>query len=598
VNTLEFARRFIRFDKSSPITGPFRDEFYPFLRAPMAAADDIRVKRLVIYKASSAMGTVLGQILNLKRIVCDVGDQLMICQTDDDASVWSKTRGKEWVKANADAMRLLSRDKYSMNNDLWLFRHKFLGITGPGINAAQSVQVRYVQSDESHLDAYPPGRLVEFEKRMGGRWDRQATHITTAPDAGKEVDKFFEEGQQDEWHFRCPQCAHLIAPLWGEYAREKYGLDLFVTVADSSIWFRCPFCSNAFMDTSRDRYALVKDGDYVSANPSAPIHTRSFRWSAFAAHWISWGDLLVEHWAAMAAARLGDLKPHEDWCKKRLAVAYIPTLPDFGDGKGADDYRLGDVWECGESERFMGIDRQAGKGDEGEHLWVLIVQYDRAGNSRRLAYRKVQTFAQAEALAVEFEVKPFKTYCDSGYENRSTFRECGKRNWLTTRGSDEVEFMHTKEIAGETRNFSLPYSPWTLQSGNIGQKSQNIIRKKGSRVPPGWAWQLVMANPTLYGYLAANIGGSSGRYFGIAADMPDEYRKNMPAFIMVSEPDKKTGTIKKVIWKKVREDHAWDCEVQCLLGAIRSGFHPLAKEAHAFNSAPVISETAQAISGD
>jgi hypothetical protein len=584
VDTLTFARKFVRFDKSSPITGPFRDEFYPFLRAPMAAADDIQVKRLVIYKASSAMGTVLGQILNLKRIVCDVGDQLMICQTDDDANTWSKTRGKEWIKANTDAMRLLSRDKYSMNNDLWLFRHKFLGITGPGINAAQSVQVRYVQTDESHLDAYPPGRLVEFEKRMGGRWDRQATHITTAPDEGKEVDTFYREGQQDEWHFRCPTCADLISPLWGEYAIEKYGKAIFSESAIGVV-FKCPNCKAQFNDTARDRFSLVKDGDYVAANPSALIHTRSFQWSVFAAHWISWGDLMVEHLAAMTAAKLGDLKPHEDWVKKRLCRAYVPTLPDFGDSKGANDYRIGDVWECGESERFIGIDRQAGKSDEGEHLWVLIVQYDRHGNSRRLAYRKVQTFAQAEALANEFQVKPQNVYCDSGYENRSTFRECGKRNWFTVRGSDETEFLHTKKIDKQMRTIAMPYSQGELQSGIIGQKADKLVRQKGSRVPAGYAWQFVQANPTLYGYLSANIGGSSGRYFGIASDFPEEYRKNMPSFIIVTETDKKTQIAKKPTWKKIREDHAWDCEIAALLGAIRAGFHPLAKgEAGTYSS--------------
>lgn len=542
----------------------------------MAAADDIQVKRLVIYKASSAMGTVLGQILNLKRIVCDVGDQLMICQTDDDANTWSKTRGKEWIKANADAMRLLSRDKYSMNNDLWLFRHKFLGITGPGINAAQSVQVRYVQTDESHLDAYPPGRLVEFEKRMGGRWDRQATHITTAPDEGKEVDTFYREGQQDEWHFRCPTCADLISPLWGEYAIEKYGKAIFSESAIGVV-FECPNCKAQFNDTARDRFALVKDGDYVATNTSASIHTRSFQWSVFAAHWISWGDLMVEHLAAMTAAKLGDLKPHEDWVKKRLCRAYVPTLPDFGDSKGASDYCLGDMWECRESERFIGIDRQAGKSDEGEHLWILIVQYDRYGNSRRLAYRKVQTFAQAEALANEFQVKPQNVYCDSGYENRSTFRECGKRNWFTVRGSDETEFLHTKKIDKQMRTISMPYSQGELQSGIIGQKADKLVRQKGSRVPAGYAWQFVQANPTLYGYLSANIGGSSGRYFGIASDFPEEYRKNMPSFIIVTETDKKTQIAKKPTWKKIREDHAWDCEIAALLGAIRAGFHPLAK---------------------
>lgn len=579
MNTLDFARKFIRFDKSSPITGRFDDAMYPFLRKPFEVADDIRVKRLIMFKASSALGTVAGQIINLKRIICDVGDQLMVCQTDDDASTWAKTRGKEWVRSNADAMRLLSRDKYAMTNDLWLFRHKFLGITGPGINAAQSVQVRYVQTDESHLEAYPPGRLIEFEKRMGGRWDRQATHITTAPDAGKEVDTFFLEGQQDEWNFRCPKCAELIWPLWGEDSKEKYGLNIFDHTISGEVVLRCPYCLRSYLDTARSRYDLVRDGDYVAQNPSAPIETRSFRWSVFAAHWISWREMLIESRAAIAEAKLGNLKPLEDFTKKRLCKQWSAFLIDYGDGRGANDYKLGDAWECGESERFMGVDRQAGKADEGEHFWCLVAQYDREGNSRRLSYRKVQTWSQLDAIQSEFGVKSRNVYVDSGYENRSTFRECGKRCWFATRGTDETGFIHTIQNGDRKVNFDMPYSQGELQSGIIGQKQPDKqIRHRRDRVPSGWAWQFAMANPTLYGYLSALIGGSSGRYFGVASDFPNEYREHMPAFIQVIEKDK-FGRDKKPIWKPVRQTHPWDCEVQCLLGAIRAGYYPLAKSA-------------------
>ncbi len=361
MKTIDFARAQIRFDKSSPITGPFRDEFYPFLRAPFEAADDISCKRLVIFKASSCMGTVAGQIINLKRIVCDVGDQMIVCQTDDDAATWAKTRGKEWIRSNPDAMRLLSRDKYAMTNDLVLFRTKFLQITGPGISSAQSVQVRYCQTDESHLESYPDGRLIEFEKRMGGRWDRQGTHITTAPDEGREVATFYLAGQQDEWHFRCPKCSQLFWPLWGEDARQKYGTDVFRPTLESVVCV-CPHCKAEFADTARERYALNKDGDYVAQNPTAPPETRSFRWSVFAAHWISWREMLIESNSAMDAAKLGNLKPWEDYEKKRLCKIYVPRLPDFGDAKGNRDYKLGDVWQPGgETLRVLSCDPQAGE---------------------------------------------------------------------------------------------------------------------------------------------------------------------------------------------------------------------------------------------
>jgi hypothetical protein len=587
MTTLDFARKHIVFNKSSPITGPFRDEFYPFLRNPLMAADDITCKRLVIYKASSCMGTVTGQIINTKRIVCDVGDQKMVCQSDDDAALWAKTRGKEWVRANKDAMRLVSRDKYAITNDLMIFRHKFLEISGPGITSAQSVQVRYLQTDESHLEAFPDGRLIEFEKRMGGRWDRQGTHITTAPDEGREVDTFFLAGQQDEWHFRCPKCTELFWPLWAEDAKEKYGAEVFV-INGGSISCVCPHCHESFQDTARERYALVKDGDYVSQNPAASPETRSFRWSVFAAHWISWREMLIESVAAMEAAKLGNLKPLEDFHKKRLCKSWKPFLPDFGGGKGVNDYKLGDVWESAEEKiRILSADFQAGSGDEGAHLHALCVEYDRLGNSRRIEYRRLDTFEQLHQMAITLGVREAKVdgnltgkgtcvIVDSGHENRLVFRECSKYGWYAYRGSD-LEQFHVATIDGKQVSHPMPYSVPKPESGVVGEKQPDKLRgvSKGA-LPAGWAYCIVGDNNTLYGYLSALVGGSSGRYFGIASDMPEIYVANMPAFIPLVETDKKTNKVKATVWKRVRKDHFWDCEVMALTLAMKHGHFPLA----------------------
>lgn len=587
MTTLDFANAHVRFDKSSPITGPFRVEFYPFLLAPLAAADDVTCKRLVIYKASSCMGTVLGQIINAKRIVCDVGDQLMICQTDDDAGLWAKTRGKEWVRAIPDAMRLLSRDKYAMTNELWIFRHKFLSISGPGISSAQSVQVRYLQTDESHLDSYAPGRLIEFEKRMGGRWNRQATHITTAPDEGKEVDVFYNDGQQDEWYFRCPSCSELFWPLWGQDAKDKYNADVFV-IADGNAICVCPHCCHVSRDTARDRYALVKDGGFVAQNTSAAPDTRSFRWNVFAAHWISWGEIKTESDAAMEAAKLGNLKPLEDFHKKRLCKSWKPFLPDFGGGKGVNDYKCGDAWESTEEKRrFIGADFQAGSGDEGAHIHAVCTEYDRLGNSRRVEYRRLDTFEQLHQMAVTLGVMEAKVdgkltgkgtcvIVDSGHENRLVFRECSKYGWYAYRGSD-LEQFHITTIDGKQVSHPMPYSVPKPESGIVGEKQPDRLRgvTKGG-LPAGWAYCIVGDNNALYGYLSALIGGSSGRYFGIASDMPEIYVANMPAFIAIIETDKKTNKPKPIIWKRVRKDHFWDCEVMALALAMKHGFFPIA----------------------
>lgn len=590
MRTLDFAAKYIRFDKTSPVTGPFRITMYPFLAKPLDASDDIRIKRLVIYKASSCLGTVLGQIINTKRIAVDVGDQIMVCQTDDDASKWTKTRGKEWLESVPTVMRLLKNDKYAQTNDLWLFRHKFLKISGPGITAAQSDQVRYVQTDESHLEAYPPGRLVEFEKRMGARWDRQATHITTAADEGKEVDQFYYQGTQEEWHWRCTKCNELILPLWDERAKEKYnGERIFVwreyqseTATLESIFAKCPYCDAVYQDTSRERYSLQRDADYISMNPNAPIEFASFQWAAFAAaHWMPWREFLAEHLAAIAAAKMGDLKPHEDFVKKRECRSYRPTLPDFGDSHGETNYTLGQSWDIPDFTDILTADLQAGKRDEGGHLWALVTRWDREGNSRRMAYRRLPTWASLRAMQLEFKVEDKNVYVDSGYDNRTVFWECSQYHWYATRGDAAEQLYHkiTMDRGKPTQHIvsvPMPYSQAERQNGNVGSATPTKLRSNlRGTLPPGWCLCVVISNPQIYSYLHALQSGVTGRYFGVASDMPTEYTDGFPAFIPVVEKNKRTN-VESIIWRKVKRfEHPWDLECMALVGACRAGYYPL-----------------------
>lgn len=595
MKTLDFARQYIKFDRASLISGPFNDDRYPHIRKPLMANDDIETHTLVVLKAAGCMGTVFLQISIAHHIATSVGDGYFIAQTDEDAKTWSTARGQGFILSIPDVWRLRRAsliERSCFKSDQWSFRHLDFYISGPSKTSRQSKQVRRVWTDESHLtDNYEEGALKEFDdRRQRWGWAGKSVHATTSANAGAEVDRMYYEGAQNEYHWRCPNCDKLIFPLWREvtpthrHAKEYYGKDIFLweempteDATLDTIRARCPHCDSIYKDTQQDRTALVGD-DYVAMNPNPKRGFDSYRWSVFAIPDLPWRKTLATYREAMAAARLGNLSLMENFCKKQLCGSYTPILPDFGEGKGASDYKLGDAWNCGESEKFMGIDFQAGKTDEGQHFWCLVTQYDRAGNSRRLAYRKVLTFSQLDGIQAEFEVKSENVYIDSGHESRLVFREAGKRHWFTTRGSDESEFIHTKRISKtKTISFSMPFSQGELQSGIIGQKPEKTIRRKGQGVPTGWAWQFVMANPALYSYLSALIGGLSGRYFGIASDFPDEYRKNMPAFVSVIEPDKKTNTVKKVIWKAVRETHPHDCEVMGLLGAIRAGYFPIAK---------------------
>jgi len=260
-------------------------------------------------------------------------------------------------------------------------------------------------------------------------------------------------------------------------------------------------------------------------------------------------------------------------------------LPDFGDAKGNRDYRLGDPWQPeGETLRVLSCDPQAGKAGEPAHRHALVTEWDRQGNSRRVCYRRIDTAAQLHEMAAEFGVREGVhgshwpcVIVDSGHEPRRTFRECSQFNWLAFKGSDLQQFHVIHDNDGRTATTPMPYSDPEAQSGVVGEALPKRMGAKRGRLPEGWAYCLTGHNPELYSYLYALITGTSGRYFGIAQDMPEVYVKNQPAFMPVIEADKKTATVKKIVWKKIREDHYWDLEILALVLAVRSGFFPLSK---------------------
>lgn len=591
MTTLEFAQKHVRFGRTSPITGAFRLELYPFLAEPMAAADDLAIKRSTIFKASSSLGTVIGQILNAKRIVCDVGDQLMVCQTDSDAEKWTKTRGKEWLEAIPDVMRLLKNDKYAQTNELWLFRHKFLSITGPGINSAQSVQVRYVQTDEAHLEAYPNGRLVEFEKRMGGRWDRQGTHITTAPSKGREVEGFFNEACQKEFNWRCPKCNDLVWALWQKRALDRYNGERIFHWREcqsenetlDSIVAICPHCQHESKDVSRDRYALVRNGAYLAENPTAPSHLASFRWSVFNSHWIPWRELLSEYKAAERAAVMNDLKPYEDFVKKRECMVYDGDMPDIHAGGVKRSYALGTIELVEKEKRFAAFDVQDGNADNpGLHFWAQCDQFNRDGSSHRIDFQRLTTWGACKEFFERHKVAPRNAYFDAtGRRAREVYRHCAEWNTVAMISTDDESFLHmVPNPQGKNLpriQMRLPYSPPTQEDGYIGtsQKPRGPLGRC-TFPAPGMCVAGRWSKPAIGNYLMALKAGQAQSY-SIARDINPEYTAQLNSYAYVPDTNKKTGVTHTILKQIRRADHAFATSSLCLLGAIISNFFPLAQ---------------------
>ena len=151
-------------------------------------------------------------------------------------------------------------------------------------------------------------------------------------------------------------------------------------------------------------------------------------------------------------------------------------------------------------------------------------------------------------------------FVDSGHDNRTVFKQCSLYGWFATRGSDDKEIFHTKRAkGGGVIQYPMPYSQPERQSGIVGTKQPKKLHADlRGPLPTGWAFCIVMANPTLYGYLYALQKGQTGRTFGIADDFPEEYTSIYQAFIPFIDYAKGTN-IGRQKWRKIRAvEHPWD----------------------------------------
>lgn len=576
MTALDWAKKYVLFEKSSPVTGEFEIAKYPFLSAPLASLDDISKKQTVVYKASSALGTVFLQIATGFRLDRRPGDMLLVAQSDDDAADWSKTRIRPFITRLEPLMAMLKNDKYAITNDMMQWPHQFAIISGPGVNSQNSKQVRYVHTDESHL--WKAGALAAFEKRMGGRWDRASLHVSTAADEGADIDALYFEGRQNEWHHRCPSCEELIWLLWRQAARKHYGKDVFhwkecaneVESLDS-IHVVCPHCGAKHADTPRSRFALCSKGDYVPMNPNAEPSKTSFRWGFSAAHWISWRDILAEHFQAMAAARIGDLSKHADFVKKRECRSYVPEIPDLGESVAGRDYRCADIWIVEEDKkRIAAFDVQdAG----GLHFWGQCDEFIRSGGSRRVNYTRLVTWEQCREFQMYHGVHPHDTFVDYGHRDREVFARCAEWEWYALAATDDPTFAHFKKQ--EQLTFTRPYSPTQAQDSMSGRKKLEIIRHNPNKLPPGFCWSRLWSKPTIAGILYRLKSGTSGRYYGIAKDISADYLAQIHSYVPTIQRNKTTGG-QKLIWRQVRtQDHAFATSSMCIVGAQVAGFFPM-----------------------
>jgi len=467
--------------------------------------DDIRHREICLYGPTQAMKTVVLEIVIAYLLDMRRKSVLAVAQTDDDSKSFSQIKLAPILERIPSLENTVKSGRSGKTVSQWLWSAHELIISGPGENAQESKSVSALVTDEAHRwNVAYPGAMAALRNRLGLRWDRLEFHATTAAEVGTEIDIDYHAGQQDEWHIRCLGCNGLIWPLWTEASRAHYnGHEVFQwkesqseTETLDSIVLVCPHCGLDHEDNAHNRVDMDLGADYVTMNPTADASIRSYRWNAFAPRWKAWRDLLAIYKKAIHSAKLGDLAPYRDWVTKQCVESWENQYPMLGDSTLGRDYSLADIQPDPTKLRFVSIDVQDGKGGDVFHLWIQIDEFERNGDSRRIAYERCATWEDARARQSFFGVADKCVGVDCGDRAREVFAYCAKFHWLALKSGDEEGFAHpiVNPVTHVVTHVSLPYSTTRLESATVGKETQKDIRlPRGGKAPAGFANLVVCA---------------------------------------------------------------------------------------------------------
>ncbi len=293
--------------ESSAEPGPWRTSRTPYLKEPMDAFTDPKVK-LIVMVASSQVGkselelNALGYVIDQ-----DPSSILYIQPTIDDAKKFSKLRIAPMIR-DCKSLRAKVADPKSRESGNTILQKSFPGgmLTMCGSNSASalaSTPVKVVMGDE--LDRWAASAGTE-----GNPWELAKARQTTFYNAksmaastptikGKSaIEELFLEGIQERWCHKCPDCGEYHNIVFSDI---RFNYDTAVvrnkkTYTVKSVLWLCPTCGSAHTEREMKNQPAI----WIAENPDAyKIGNRSFWLNAFSSPWADWASLILAYLNAL-----------------------------------------------------------------------------------------------------------------------------------------------------------------------------------------------------------------------------------------------------------------------------------------------------------
>ena len=297
--------------ESSAEPGPWRTTRTPYLREPMNAFTDPRVRRIVMVAASQVgkselENNIIGYIIDE-----DPGSILYIHPTTIDAKEYSKLRVAPMIRDCPTLRRKVAAPKSRDSGNTVLQKAYPGGILtmcgSTEAHALASKPIRYVLGDERDRWATSAGNEGDpwglAMARQTTFYNAKAVEVSTPTVKNvSAIADSYAEGTMERWKSKCPHCGEYHEIQWKDirYEYETKEVNQKKTYKVKSILYVCPGCAAVSDEITMKRQPARWEAD----NPDAYAQgVRSFWLNAFVSQWASWESIILKFLNAVGKSR-------------------------------------------------------------------------------------------------------------------------------------------------------------------------------------------------------------------------------------------------------------------------------------------------------
>lgn len=341
--------------ESAAEPGPWRTERTPYLREPMDAFTDPKVRHIVMVAASQVgksefLNNCIGYIIDE-----DPGSILFIHPTTIDAQEYSKLRIAPMLR-DSPALRQKIAAPKSRDSHNTILQKAYPGgiLTMCGsteAHALASKPIRYVFGDERDRWATSAGN-------EGDPWDlamaRQPTFYnakavevsTTTIKNASAIEAAYYTGTMERWNSKCPHCGEYHEIRWSDirFEYDEIIVSHKKTYKVKKVYYTCPGCGCISTEAEMKR-APAK---WIAENPEAYGQgTRSFWLNAFVSQWASWESIVLKYLNALGSTKKMQVvfntcfgEPWEDRGDIEDEDSLLARREDYGKDKNGEPVEL------------------------------------------------------------------------------------------------------------------------------------------------------------------------------------------------------------------------------------------------------------------